>query len=95
MTVAHTDGHQAALLAAGYYPVVHIPTLVTWPAQSPPQYVAQSGRWGVVAHADGTYTLRRIDSPISLRLTAADLTEVTNVLAQVERVRQEEAPYAV
>jgi len=84
----HTAGHRAALLAAGYYSVAHIPDLATWPVQSPPQYIAQSGRWGVVAHADGTYTLRRRDTPISLRLTAADLTDVTNALVQVKVAHQ-------
>lgn len=92
---AHTDGHRAALIAAGYGPVVHIPDLATWQAQPPPQYVTQSGRWGVVAHADGTYTLRRRDTPISLRLTAADLTDVTQALVQIERAYQWETQDAV
>ncbi|HNT75277.1 MAG TPA: hypothetical protein PKH77_09680 [Anaerolineae bacterium] len=91
---AHTNNYRAALIAAGYYPVVHIPARATWPAQSPPQYLAQSGRWGVVAHADGTYTLRRLDSPVSLRLTAADLTEVTQALAQIALTYQGEVQNA-
>jgi len=92
---AHTDGHRAALIAAGYGPVVHIPDLATWPAQSPPQYIAQSGRWGVVAHADGMYTLRRRDTPISLRLTAADLADVTQALGQVALTYQWEGQDAI
>ncbi len=84
----HNAAHREALLMQGYHPIGNIPDKATWSAQPPPQYVVQCGRWGVQVHADGTYTLRRTDCPITLRLTGPDLTDATNALVQVEVARQ-------